>query len=159
MKKSIVFTGLILSATLLIGGCARNISSNSYDARTIGASNRTYVGTIVSVRNVAIDNGDNLEDNKTGGLMGAVAGGAIGNAFGGGRGRNLSTAAGVLGGAVAGAYAEKKMKEQNGLEIIVKIENSNEMRTIIQGNDVYFSIGQPVYLILDDRGRSRIVSR
>lgn len=141
---------------VLITGCARNISANTYNARTIGAASNTYSGVIVSMRQVVIEEGDYLEDNKTGAIMGAIAGGVLGNAVGGGRGRTIATAAGALGGAAAGAYAEKNLKAQEGFEYTVKLQ-SGALKTVVQGKDVALYPGQNVLLIEDPRGRSRLV--
>ena len=156
MKKTVILLASVCGFAVLISGCARNISANSYDARTIGAANNTYAGVIVSMRKVAVEEGDYLEDNKVGGIMGAVAGGVLGNAVGGGRGRTIATAAGALAGAAAGAYAEKQLKSQEGFEYTVKL-NSGGMKTIVQGTDVVLYPGQAVLLIEDNKGRSRLV--
>ncbi|MDR0580600.1 MAG: glycine zipper 2TM domain-containing protein [Holosporaceae bacterium] len=157
MKKSVVSV-LLLSCVLAIGGCARNISSSTYDARTLGSASSTYPCTIVKVRRVQVEEGERLEDNKAGGIMGAIAGGALGNAVGGGRGRTLATAAGALGGAVAGAYAEKSLKSQEAFEYVVELE-SGGMRTVVQGTDVALAPGQSALLIIDPNGRSRLIAR
>ncbi|MDR0677519.1 MAG: glycine zipper 2TM domain-containing protein [Holosporaceae bacterium] len=149
---------LVLCAGLLVVGCARDISSSSYNARTVGAASSTYPCTVVSQRKIMVEEGEYLEDNKTGGIMGAIAGGVLGNAMGGGRGRVVTTAAGALAGAAAGAYAEKKLKSQEGIEYIVKME-SGDMKTIVQGTDVILVPGQAAYLVIDHRGRSRLIAR
>ncbi len=157
MKKTTLLLVSLGCLSLLISGCARNISSNSYDARTIGAASNTYAGVIVSMRKVMVEEGDYLEDNKVGGIMGAVAGGVLGNAVGGGRGRTIATAAGALAGAAAGAYAEKQLKSQEGFEYTVKLD-AGGMKTVVQGTDVVLYPGQRVMLIEDNRGRSRVVA-
>ncbi len=157
MRKTTLLLAGLGCIAMLIGGCARNISSNSYDARTIGAASNTYAGVIVSMRKVAVEGGDSLEDHKVGGLMGAVAGGVLGNAIGAGRGRTIATAAGALAGAAAGAYAEKQLKAQEGFEYTVKLDNGS-MKTVVQGTDVVLYPGQRVLLIDDSRGRSRVVA-
>jgi outer membrane lipoprotein SlyB len=151
---SIVFSGVVL----LISGCARNISSSTYDAQTLGSADNVYECVVVSTRRVQVEEGDYLENNKTGALMGAVAGGAVGQAFGGGRGRILTTAGGALLGGAAGAVAEKALKSQEGLEYVVRL-NSGQLKTVVQGLDSALQPGQAALLIVNDKGRSRVVPR
>lgn len=147
---------VLVFGLFMIGGCARNISSSSYG--TVGSASQTYECTVISVRKVAVTEGDRLEDNKSGALMGAVAGGALGNMIGGGRARIATTAAGALAGGVGGAMLERNMKTQEGLEYVVRLR-SGEMRTVVQGLDNPLYRGQKALLIIDESrgGRSRVV--
>jgi outer membrane lipoprotein SlyB len=156
--KKIVISVVLCGGLLIIGGCARNISSSTYDAQTLGSASSTYPCTIVRVRKVMVEEGERLEDNRTGALIGALGGGVLGNAVGGGRGRVITTATGALAGAAAGAYAEKSLKSQEAFEYIVQLE-SGDMRTVVQGTDTVFAPGQSAFLIVDPRGRSRLISR
>jgi outer membrane lipoprotein SlyB len=158
MKKVLLSQVIVLVAILSIVGCARNISSGAYDSKTLGAASHTYECVVVSMRRVAVEEGERLEDNKTGGIMGAIAGGALGNAIGGGRGQVITTAGGALAGAAAGAYAEKALKSQVGIEYVVRL-NSGELRSVVQGTDMVLGVGQPAYLIVDPNGRSRVAAR
>ena len=158
MKKFVIFSAALCGALLLMSGCARNIGANTYDAKTVGGVSSTYPCVVVSSRKVMVEEGENLEDNKTGGIMGAIAGGVLGNAIGAGRGRVITTAAGALGGAAAGAYAEKGLKSQEGIEYIVELK-SGGMKTIVQGTDVVLYPGQNALLIVDPRGRSRLIAK
>ncbi|MDR1375532.1 MAG: glycine zipper 2TM domain-containing protein [Holosporaceae bacterium] len=158
MQKTLAVSAFGLAAFLSIGGCARNISSNTYDAKTLGSASRTYPCVVVSSRTVMVEEGERLEDNKTGGIMGAIAGGALGSAFGGGRGRIITTAGGALAGAAAGAYAEKSMKSQEAIEYVVELQ-SGGMQSVVQGTDVVLRNGQAAYLIVDPKGRSRLIAR
>ncbi|MBR1734644.1 MAG: glycine zipper 2TM domain-containing protein [Alphaproteobacteria bacterium] len=156
MKKILILSVVALEL-LSLGGCARNISSSSYDARKIGAASQTFECVVVSVRKVAVEEGDYLEDNKVGALMGGAAGGVLGNMIGGGRGRTAATVVGALAGAAGGAMAEKHLKSQNGLEYTVKLK-SGEMRTVVQGLDNPLYQGQSALLIIDNN-RARVVPK
>jgi outer membrane lipoprotein SlyB len=153
--KEIVISG-ILCGCLLIGGCARNIDTDTYDARSVGDTAYTYRCKVVNVRKVKVEEGDYLEDNKTGALAGALAGGVLGNTMGGGRGRAVTTVAGAVAGATAGAYAEKSLKSQMGFEYVVELQ-SGEMRTVVQGSDVILAPGQSALLMVYRSGRSRLI--
>ncbi|MDR3179364.1 MAG: glycine zipper 2TM domain-containing protein [Holosporaceae bacterium] len=158
MKKILFLTVALCGTAVLISGCARNISSSTYDAKTLGAATDTYECVVVKVRKVLVEEGERLEENKTGTLVGAIAGGALGNAFGGGRGRVVTTAGGALLGGIGGAFAEKALKSQEGLEYLVKL-NSGQMKTIVQSADNPLYPGQLAFLIVDHRGRSRVIPR
>ncbi len=157
MKKTIIFSSIIFSSMMLIVGCARNISSSTYDATTVGSVSSSYQCVVVSVRKVAIENGDSLENNYIGAVSGALAGGAIGNAIGGGRATPITTVGGAIAGGIGGAMAEKALKSQDGLEYTVRME-SGALKTIVQGMDGALAPGQPAILILSNNGRSRLVA-
>ncbi|MDR2781102.1 MAG: glycine zipper 2TM domain-containing protein [Holosporaceae bacterium] len=157
MKKFLVSV-ILCGNLLIIGGCARDIASSSYNARTLGEAASTYVCTVVNVRKVKVEEGDRLEENVTGGVVGAITGGVLGNAVGGGRGRNIATAAGALAGAAAGAYAERSLKSQDALEYVVELK-SGQLKTVVQGTDVVLAPGQPALLIVYNKGRSRLIPR
>ncbi|GHT96388.1 hypothetical protein FACS1894122_14700 [Alphaproteobacteria bacterium] len=158
MKKFLLLSIALCGLTVLISGCARNISSSTYDARKIGETNDTYECVVVKVRKVAIEEGDYLEDNHTGAMMGAVAGGIGGSFIGGGNARYATAAGGAILGGLAGALAEKGLKSQDGLEYIVRL-NSGKLKTVVQGMDSPLSVGQPAILIVDHKGRSRVIAR
>lgn len=157
MKKVIVMSSLLAGAVLLFSGCARNMSANSYSAKAIsGQAMESYPCTVLSVRKVMIEESDYLEDNKTGALLGAVAGGVGGNMIGQGKGRTLATGLGALAGAAAGAYAEKALKQQEGFEYIVRLDNG-KTKTVVQGTDTILAPGQRAILI-EGNGRARLVA-
>lgn len=149
MKQIILLT---LGAVLLTS-CAREIDSDVYAAGHVGEVSTTYAGVIKNVRQVTVQHGEQLEDNGLGIVGGGVAGGVIGSAVG--KGNFAPTAAGAIVGAVAGSFAEKKLKQQTALEYIVELENGSLM-TVVQGMDQPLSIGQPVYVMVSQGGRSRI---
>ncbi|MDR2682074.1 MAG: glycine zipper 2TM domain-containing protein [Holosporaceae bacterium] len=158
MKKILFLSVILCGLGILVSGCARQISSSVYDAKTLGAANETFECVVVKVRKVMVEEGERLEDNKTGAVVGAVAGGALGNAIGGGRGRVISTAGGALLGGIGGAFAEKALKSQEGLEYLVRL-NSGAMRTVVQSAENPLYPGQAGYLIIDNRGRSRVIPK
>jgi outer membrane lipoprotein SlyB len=157
MKKNVIL--VILSVGLfIVAGCARNLDSATYDARTVGEAASTYHCTVINVRKVRVEEGERLENNATGGIIGALAGGALGNSVGGGRGRTLTTVTGAIAGAAAGAYAEKNLKSQYAFEYVVELQ-SGALKTIVQGSDVILAPGQAALLVVNHRGRSRLIPR
>ena len=150
---------LISSAALIalvLSGCARNISSDVYSESHVGEASRTFRGVVTHVRQVQVAP-EKLEENIIGAGAGALGGGLAASHIGGGKGQIAATAAGAIAGGLAGAYAEKMLKTQDALEYSVELRNG-EMRTIVQGPNPAFSVGQPVLVIVSHQGRSRIVA-
>lgn len=145
----------VSAALLLFGGCARNISSGAHDSSTLGEAEQILDGTVESLAVVDVNEGERLEDNKTGALMGAAGGAAIGNLVGGGRGKTASTVLGALAGGVGGAMAERSMKSQTGLRYVVRLDRGGKL-SVVQGTDNRCSVGQRVYVHISSRGRSRV---
>ena len=149
--------GLVAITTLALSGCARNISSDNYNARTIGEASFSYQGVVSSARQVDVSEGDYLEDNKMGMLLGGGAGGLAGSQIGSGRGAVAGAVGGAVLGAVAGAFAEKALKEQKGMEYVVRL-NNGQMMTVVQGVDNPLAVGQRVIIMVKNEGRSRVIA-
>ena len=159
MKKVFLIFSISCCGLVLLSGCARNISSNTYDARTLGGESLdSYPCKVVSVRKIMVEEGDYLENSQTGTVLGAVAGGVAGNMIGQGKGRVLATGIGAVAGAVGGALAEKSLKSQEAYEYIVELRDGR-MKTVVQGLDTVLAPGQEALLIEGRRGRSRLVAR
>lgn len=141
-----------------VAGCARNVGANSYDANRVGTTIQTYRGTVQSVRAVTFNNGDELSDNETGILAGGVLGGAAGARFGDGWGRVLAIGIGAVAGAAAGALAESELKEQDGLEVVVLLDDER-LLTVLQGPDEPLTPGDRVFVTLGDGGQRARVFR
>lgn len=146
----------LLSISLLFTSCGRQISSDVYSASHVGEASTTYAGIIKNVREVSVQEGERLEENKTGIATGGVLGAGAGSIMG--RGNWVATAGGAVAGAVAGSLIEKKVKEQSALEYVVQIENGGLM-TIVQGMEPRYEVGQPVFVIVGQFGRSRIIAQ
>lgn len=144
---------LLLMGSLFLASCAQQISSDVYSSRQVGEVSRTYAGVIKNVREITVQQGENLEDNGLGIAGGGVAGGVVGSALG--KGSFAPTAAGAIAGAVAGSLLEKKMKQQMALEYVVELDNG-DLVTVVQGKDQVFYVNQPVYVLMSYSGRSRI---
>ncbi|MGL5720645.1 MAG: glycine zipper 2TM domain-containing protein [Alphaproteobacteria bacterium] len=157
MTHSKISCGTALTLILLLSGCARDISSNTYKASHVGEASFTYQGVVANVREVQVEEGERLEENTTGAGLGALAGGVAGYQFGGGRGQIATTAAGAVLGGVAGAYAEKALKSQQGLEYVVRLDNGQIM-TVVQGLNPRLNPGQRVLVLVSNAGRSRVVA-
>ncbi len=156
MKLNLIIRNISVLAIgiMLFTSCARQISSDVYAARQVGEVSTTLAGYVKNVREVCMQQGEQLEDNGLGIAGGGVAGGVIGSSVG--RGNFVPTAAGAIVGAVAGSFIEKKLKQQSAFEYVVELDTGG-LITVVQGQDELFNIGQPVYVIVSQSGRSRLI--
>lgn len=97
---------------LSLVGCVNNdtLSGDVYTASEAKQVQNVSYGTIVNVRQVQIQGGD--DSNVIGAIGGAVLGGFLGNTIGGGTGRSLATAAGAVAGGVAGQGVQSAMNKR-----------------------------------------------
>lgn len=156
-KSHIFKLGLVAVTTLSLSGCARNISSSTYNARTVGEAALSYQGVVISANQVDVSEGDYLEDNKTGIVLGGLTGGLVGSQIGSGRGAVAGAVGGAILGAAAGAFAEKALKDQKGMEYVVRL-NNGQMMTVVQGLDNPLGVGQRVIVVAKNDGRSRVIA-
>ncbi|SCA62650.1 Outer membrane lipoprotein pcp [Chlamydiales bacterium SCGC AG-110-M15] len=150
-----LFIASALSLTLFTS-CAREISSNVYEADHVGETSETYRGVIISARQIRVTDKERLEENTLGAVGGGVTGAVVGSNIGKGKGSEVGSVVGALAGAVLGSMAEKKLKEQMGMEYVVELSNG-ELRTVVQGTNQALSVGQNVLLMVGKTGRSRLI--
>ncbi|HEX4045319.1 MAG TPA: glycine zipper domain-containing protein [Gammaproteobacteria bacterium] len=140
MKKLLLLISLSLS--LVIVGCAKNISPNVYKSSQVGAANDAVPGVIVSKRVVTVDG-----NSGAGGLAGTMAGAAGGAAIGGSVEANIIAAIGgaVVGGLVGNAI-DKSVNKQQAIEYIVRL-NSGSMVSVVQALDNQLDVNQRVLVL------------
>lgn len=148
----------VLACVVSLTSCAREISSNVYAADSVGEASRTFSGVVISARQVTVQDAERLQDNGLGIIGGGLAGAYAGSHVGKGEGNTLATIGGAVVGATAGAFAEKQLKTQQGMEYVVKLDNGEAM-TVVQAVSPQFGVGQNVYVIISQQGRSRVISR
>lgn len=149
---------VVFGTLFMVTSCAREISSNVYSADHVGEASVTYSGVITHARQVDVEDSERLQDNGLGIIGGGVGGALAGSQIGRGRGNTTATIGGALAGATIGAIAEKAMKRQTGMEYIVQLDN-NQTVTIVQGPNPTFYVGQQVYVLVGQQGRSRLIPR
>jgi len=148
----------VLACIASLSSCAREISSNVYAADSVGEASRTLSGVVISARGITVQDSERLQDNGLGIIGGGLAGAYGGSHIGKGDGNTLATIGGAVIGATAGAFAEKSLKTQQGIEYVVKLDNGEAM-TVVQAVSPQFSVGQNVYVIISHQGRSRVIAR
>jgi outer membrane lipoprotein SlyB len=68
----------------------------------------------------------------------------------------VAGAVGGVAGAVAGQQVEKAVTTENGLEITVAMDRGDVL-VIVQSDDVMFSAGEPVRVLLGRDGAARVL--
>ena len=129
---------------LSLVGCVNNdtLSGDVYTASEAKQVQNVSYGTIVNVRPVQIQGGD--DSNVIGAIGGAVLGGFLGNTVGGGTGRSLATAGGV-----AGQGVQSAMNKTQGVELEIRKDDGNTIMVVQKQGNTRFSPGQRVVLASD----------
>ena len=143
------FCVVIACMTLMIlGGCAQNISPQSYEVDKVGQTGSALPATVVSSRPVDVQG-----TQTTGKAAGAIAGGVAGSAIGGNTRVNIIGAVGgALAGGLAGGAVEGAVTSQRGIEYVIELQ-SGGLRTLVQGPDPVFAVGQRVLLLQGNPSR------
>lgn len=152
MRKPVALVAGMTALTLILGGCASNLSGDTYTRDEARSVQTVRMGTIESLRPVKI------EGTKTpiGAGAGAVVGGVAGSGVGGGRGSTVAAVIGAVAGGLLGAAAEEGLTRTQGVEITVR-EDDGTMRAYVQeveANQV-FRVGERVR-IMTVNGTSRV---
>lgn len=101
---------------ILFSGCAKG----GYTQANVGEMSTVHKGVVISSRYVRV------QDDGGGSLLGAIVGGMAGNSLGNGNG--LAT----VGGAVAGSAVGSALNEDDGQEVLVKLSDGREVRSVIR---------------------------
>jgi outer membrane lipoprotein SlyB len=149
MKQRFITTVLAAAALSLTAACATS-GPESYSQREVGATESVSYGTVESVRPVKL----NEDHAPVGTIAGAAVGGLLGNQIGHGGGRGIATILGAVGGGFAGNAIEHKATEQNGEEVVVRL-NTGATIAVVQGSSQSFQRGDRVR-VLSGAGASRI---
>jgi outer membrane lipoprotein SlyB len=175
----------VVSMLLIVSACARNLDPNVYSDRDADQVSDTFQGVVLSSRPVTVGGADSTLGNTTGLVVGGIAGGLAGNQIGNGSGQVAATVGGALVVAALGAVIQGEMSKQPGIEYIIKIwdnnsaYNTNEtvedyrgrvtkrnkesrrdnerVLTIVQGPQSTLEVGQRVFVIVQNNGRSRVI--
>ncbi|MDR0633330.1 MAG: hypothetical protein LBF84_04320 [Holosporales bacterium] len=142
---------LALPALLLVTSCSTDLGTSTYSVSDLGRPQTTMSGTILSVREIAIESTDYVAPTVGTGL-GAVAGALIGHSQGKtGTGAMLGGVAGGVGG-----HLLHKKKKQRGFEYQIRMDTGHCI-TMVQGPDIVLAPGQRVTVVYPDshdrRGR------
>ena len=141
---------------LTLAGCVNNdsLSGDVYTASEAKQVQNVTYGTVVNVRPVKIQGGD--DTNVIGALGGAVLGGLLGNSVGGGSGRSIATAAGAIAGGVAGQGVQGAVNKTQGVELEIRKDDGNTIMVVQKQGKTQYVAGQRV--VMASNGREITVS-
>ncbi|PKH26553.1 hypothetical protein CIG19_01815 [Enterobacterales bacterium CwR94] len=135
---------IVALAGISLAGCTNTdtLSGDVYSASEAKQVQSVNYGTVVSVRPVQIQGGD--ESNVIGAIGGAVLGGFLGNTIGGGAGRSLATAGGAVLGGVAGQGVQGAINKTSGVELEIRRDDGNTIMVVQKQAASRFAVGQRV---------------
>ena len=152
MRKPRLLIASFAALALALGGCASNLTGDTYSRAEARTVQTVRMGTIEALRPVQI------EGTKTpiGAGAGAVFGGVAGSGVGGGRGSTVAAVIGAVAGGLLGAMTEEGLTRTQGVEITVR-EDDGSLRAYVQEveENQIFRVGQRVR-ILTVNGTSRV---
>ncbi len=135
---------IVALAGITLAGCVNDntLSGDVYSASEAKQIQTVSYGTLVSVRPVQIQGGD--DSNVIGAIGGAVLGGFLGNTVGGGAGRSLATAAGAVAGGVAGQGVQGSLNKSQGVELEIRKDDGNTIMVVQKQAASRYAVGQRV---------------
>lgn len=115
--------------SLFILGCSHP-GQNTYSYSEVGKSSLVNFGTVISVREVAVQG----QNTGAGAMVGGAGGGIAGSQIGHGGGSAAAALGGVVVGAVIGAVAEQALANRKATEYIVTLETGATL-TVVQDHN------------------------
>ncbi len=151
-RKNQLVPALMLAA-LMLTACAASRSPDVYTPQQAQRAYQVYDATIVELRVIKIAG----ESTRVGTLGGAWIGSTAARSAGGGRGSRILGAVGGVAGAVIGRSTERELTADEGLEILLRLDNGDTV-AVVQGGDVPFEVGEQVR-VLRDGASARVIKR
>ena len=134
----------LLSATILINGCATTPNNSTFSGSQAGRAQSVQMGSVYAVRDVTIQNAPSRVGTTTGAVLGGIAGSTLGSG-------TRANSAGAVGGAVAGGAAANAFTRSNtpGVEITIRLENNQLISVVQPGSTNEFRVGDTVRITSD----------
>ncbi len=151
--KSNIAKIVILTASLTVTGCASNLQGDTYSRQDARQVQSVQYGTVEDVRLVVIEGTKTPIGTATGAAIGGIAGSSIGD----GKGAAVATVIGAVAGGLAGAAAEEGITKSQGVELVIRLGESNKIISVVQGHDPAkpFYVGDRVRLMTVN-GQTRV---
>ena len=141
----------IAAIVVIASGCAHSSSGQSYPRYETRTAYDVEYGEVVGIRVVEIEG----DASFIGVWGGAEVGRAIGSTVDDHSTRWVAQALGSVAGAVAGQAIERKITEEDGLEITVLLDSSDTI-AVVQAQDVQFTPGERVRVLFGSNGSARV---
>lgn len=130
MRKFMLLT-MVIAITLMTTACMKNLQGSSYSRDEARRAQTVRFATVEDVRMVVIEG----TASGIGAGAGAIAGGIAGRGIGGGRGSDIASIAGSVAGGVLGAKAEEASTRNQGVEIVLRFEDTDQVIAVVQAHD------------------------
>lgn len=150
LRASICVTAVL--AVFAAAGCSLPSRGDVYSRSETRQAWDVRYGEVTGVDAVTIEGQRSALGRVGGGYVGYEVGRAIG---GRGTGGNIGGAVGAVAGAVAGEAVEESVTRQDGLQIIVKLDDGRSI-AIVQAADQSFSVGERVKVFSRPDGAARV---
>ncbi len=152
MRNKLIITSIAV-VSLFISGCMQNLQGSSYSRDEARSVQTVRFATVEDVRMVVIEG----TKSGVGGAAGSVVGGMAGSNVGGGSGRTVGAIAGAIAGGMLGGKAEEAATRTQGIEIVVRYQDNNQIVAIVQAHDPKeeFEPGD-VVRVMTVRGTTRV---
>lgn len=121
---------LILFSVLIATGCASSHKPNVYQSGQVQAPMRVRLATVIDTKIVEIEGRQTGVGASSGAAAGAVIGGRSGSRHG-----IIGGIAGAVVGGVAGTVVEKAASGKQGIEILYRLDGSDEIMALVQELD------------------------
>ncbi len=151
--KSDIAKIVILTASLIITGCASNLQGDTYSRQDARQVQSVQLGTVEDVRLVVIEGTKTPIGTATGAAIGGIAGSSVGD----GKGAAIATVIGAVAGGLAGAAAEEGITKSQGVELVIRLGESNKIVSVVQAHNPAkpFYVGDRVRLMTVN-GQTRV---
>ncbi|MCB1959410.1 MAG: glycine zipper 2TM domain-containing protein [Rhodocyclaceae bacterium] len=136
---------LSLVAALAVGGCASNLTGDSYSRSEARRAMVVKFATVESVRMVKLEGTKSQIGTVAGGAVGGIAGSTVGR----GSGSAVAAVLGAVAGGMAGAAIEEGTTRRQGIEVTVRLDNGQYMAVVQEDAGENFEPGQRVRLVQD----------
>lgn len=132
-----------LIGLFVLGGCAQqNPYGDAYSTSDTRQVQSVQTGVITQLEAVTIDG---KGGNEVGTVAGGAIGGILGSKVGGGTGSDIAAVGGAILGGLLGGEAGKAVRQQQGVNIIIKLDNGRTISVVQAVNPkVTFQVGQKV---------------
>lgn len=150
MKSTIQSIIFLLALSVMLSACTNPPSGNTYSTTEAGKMQDVQFGTVVSVRDVMIEQ----NSTDTGQVTGAMIGGVAGSEVGKGKGKVVGSIAGAVAGGAIGSIIDRNAQAKPGVEVIIELDSGRTV-ALVQLADQEFVEGDEVKIITRD-GKSRV---
>jgi outer membrane lipoprotein SlyB len=150
MTKTRIF-GLMISL-VVAAGCASGPSARNYSRNEARSAFDVDYGEVVDVRVITLEGEAGMIGTWGGASVGRAAGAVSSSRW---NTRILASAVGGVAGAVAGRAIERKLREDEALEITVQLDG-DDLIAVVQADDVAFEPGDRVRVLRSRDGSARV---